>query len=140
MVGQGVWAKWVWILGLACALAIWWVIRDRLDKRTCIDVTILGGMMVSPVGWSYDQIMLLFPILYILEWTVDGSLTRRDSLIIGAILVIGNGVTFYQRLTVENEVFFFWVPIFVALIYMFTRRRRRIRPLELFAPMLISPR
>jgi hypothetical protein len=140
MVGQGVWAKWVWILGLACAVAIWWVFRDRLDKRTWIDVTILGGMMVSPVGWSYDQIMLLFPILHILEWTVDGSLTRRDSLIIGAILVIGNGVTFYQRLTVENEVFFFWVPIFVALIYIFTRRRRRIRPLELFAPMLISPR
>jgi len=126
LAGRGVWGKWVWIFGLACAVAIWWKFRDKLDKRTWIDVSIFGGMIVSPVGWSYDQMMLLFPILHILEWVVDGSLTRTDGAIIGMILVIGNGVTFYQRLTVGSEVWYFWVPIFVAVVYMFARQRRQI--------------
>jgi hypothetical protein len=125
MAGKGIWGKWLWLIGLACIVVMWWKFRKQLDQRTWVDISILGGMAVSPVGWSYDQVILLFPLLHILEWAINGSLTKKQGAVIGTILIIGNAITYYQRIKVGNEVWFFWVPLFVAGVYVFARQSRQ---------------
>ena len=122
--GENTWGKWIWILGLCFAIAAWWKRGKAWDRRTLIDVSILGGLLVSPIGWSYDQVMLLLPILRIFEWASDGSMERKDAVSVSLVLIIANAITFYERILSPSEVWFFWVPLVVAAVYMFAWERR----------------
>ncbi len=128
--GEDTWGKWIWVLGLFFAIAAWWKRGKAWDRRTLIDVSILGGMVVSPIGWSYDQLMLLFPILRILEWASDGSLERKDAVFVSLALIIANAITFYERILSPSEVWFFWVPLVVAAVYMFAWKRRHTKLID----------
>jgi len=122
--------KWIWLIGLLFAIIVWWKFGKQWDRRTLIDVSILAGMMIAPIGWSYDQIMLLFPLLRILEWVVNGSLAKKDAIAVVLILIIMDGITFYERILTPNEVWFFWIPLVVAAVYVVAMRRKLI----VFAP------
>lgn len=124
LAGGHAWGKWIWVIGLFLAVIIWWKYGREWDRRSLIDITILIGMMITPVGWSYDQIMLLFPILHILKWVVNRSLTRKTGIIVATALVIINIITFWERLFVRNEVWFFWVPLAIAIVYIFARQNK----------------
>ncbi len=128
--GEDTWGKWIWVLGLFFAIAAWWKRGKAWDRRTLIDVSILGGMVVSPIGWSYDQLMLLFPILRVLEWASDGSLERKDAVFVTLALIIANAITFYERILSPSEVWFFWVPLVVAAVYMFAWKRRHTKLID----------
>ncbi len=123
--GEYVWGKWLWVIGLFLATALWWNHGGECDQRMLTDISILAGMSVSPLGWSYDQVMLLFPIFSILDWAVSGSLVRRDAILAVIVLLITNAITFYQRIVTSNDVWFFWVPLVVAAVYVFARLRRQ---------------
>lgn len=123
--GEVSWGKWVWLGALVLAAIIWWRRGRNWDRRTMIDVSILAGMVVAPVGWSYDQIILLVPVLRILRWAVDGSLTGRDAFVVVAALILMDAVTFYQRFLALSEVWYFWVPLVVAAVYGFAWGRSR---------------
>ena len=122
--GENTWGKWIWVLALFFAIAAWWKRGKAWDRRTLIDVSILVGMVVSPIGWSYDQVMLLFPILRVLEWASDGSLERKDAVSLSLVLIVANALTFYGRILSPSEVWFFWVPLVVAAVYMFAWARK----------------
>ncbi len=124
MAGDRTWGKWIWAVGLFFAIIVWWKHGKEWDRRSLIDVSILVGMMIAPIGWSYDQIMLLFPLLRILEWVVNGSLTRKDAIVVALALIIINGITFYERIVTPSEVWFFWVPLAVAVVYAFAKQRK----------------
>jgi hypothetical protein len=123
--GQPVWGKWIWLVGLFFGLVAWWKRGKEWDRRSLIDVSILAGMMIAPVGWSYDQVMLLFPLLSVLEWVVEGSLAKREAIIIALVLIAANAVTFYQRILAPSEVWFFWVPLIIAAVYAFAWQRKQ---------------
>lgn len=124
LVGEHGWGEWVLAVGLVVALVVWWKYGKEFRRRMLIDVSILAGMVVSPIGWSYDQVMLLFPILHVLEWAANGSLTRKDAVAVVLSLMIINAVTFYQRTLGLSEVWFFWVPMVVAVVYVSSSHRR----------------
>lgn len=121
--GEYTWGKWIWVLGLFFSIAAWWKRGTDWDRRTLIDVSILGGIVVSPIGWSYDQVILLFPILRVLEWAADGSLERKDAFAVSLVLILANAFTFYERILSPSEVWFFWVPLIVAAVYFFAWER-----------------
>lgn len=124
MAGDRTWAEWIWAIGLFFAIIVWWKRGKEWDRRSLIDVSILAGMMLAPIGWSYDQVMLLFPLLSVLEWVANGSLTRKDAIAVLLALIIINGVTYYERTLVPSEVWFFWVPLVVAVVYAFAKQRK----------------
>jgi hypothetical protein len=124
--GEYVWGKWIWVIGLLFAIAVWWKRGKVWDRRTLIDVSILAGMMIAPVGWSYDQVMLLFPLLRVLDWAASGSLARRDAIAITLVLIIADAITYYQRILTPSEVWYFWVPLVVGIIYVFAWQRKQV--------------
>ena len=128
--GERIWGKWIWVPGLFFAILVWWKRGKGWDLRTLIDVSILGGMLISPIGWSYDQVMLLFPILHVLKWAADGSLARRDAIAVALLLIVVDAITFYQCILTPSEVWFFWVPLVVAAVYVFARQRSQARLLD----------
>jgi hypothetical protein len=60
----------------------------------------------------------------VLGWAADGSLARRDALALTAALLAANAITFYQRIQTPSEVWFFWAPLAVAVVYAYAWQRR----------------
>ena len=124
--GEYIWGKWIWLAILGVAIIIWWKYGGGWDRRTLIDVTIVTGLVISPIGWSYDQVMLLFPLLRIFEWMVNGTLKNTDTTIIFMILLAFNAFSFYQRTLEVSDVWFFWVPIVTAIAYIYAWQRKKV--------------
>jgi hypothetical protein len=123
--GRPAWGKWIWVVGLFFGLVLWWKRGKEWHRRSLIDVSILAGMLIAPVGWSYDQIMLLFPLLSVLEWMVEGSLAKKEAIAVGLVLIAANAITFYQRILAPSEVWFVWVLLIVAVVYAFAWQRKQ---------------
>lgn len=127
--GEHVWGKWVWLAVLSLAILIWWKRGRNWDQRTLVDVSILVGLIVSPIGWSYDQVMLLLPLLSVFEWMVNGSLTKQDAIVITVALILADALSFYERVLQLGEVWYFWIPLAVTGLYGFAWRRRQAKAL-----------
>ena len=127
LLGKPLWGKWLWMFALGIAILLWAKFGKDWNKRTLIDVTILAGLTISPAGWSYDQIMLLFPLLRIFEWITasNTTITKTEAWSISAILFIANGYSYYQRNLGISDVWFFWVPLFVACVYFYVYLRMK---------------
>lgn len=123
--GNYTWGKWIWVLALIISMLIWFWRGKDMDTRTLIDSTVIIGLIVSPVGWSYDQIMLLLPILRIFEWVYSRSFNKWEAVFVITILIITDSFTFYQRSLGFSDVWFFWVPMMVAAVYVYTRNRSK---------------
>jgi hypothetical protein len=119
LAGESVWGKWIWLAVLTLAVLLWLRRGAQWHRRTLIDVSIIVGLIVSPIGWSYDQIMLLLPILSLLGWVKQGIFSRRKSAAIIAVLLLVNVLTFCERILSPSEVWFFWVPIVVGAVYLY---------------------
>ncbi len=126
VIAGGEWGKWIWLVALPIAILLWWMYRNQVDQRALIDVSIITGLIVAPLGWSYDQIMLLFPIIRVLGWMVDGSLERKVALLIAVALVTADVLAFYERFLTPSEVWYFWVPLVVAAVYAFAWQRKQV--------------
>jgi len=118
--------KWIWVFVLFLASAIWWQRGKEWDRRTLIDVSILIGIIASPIGWSYDQVMLLIPLLRVLEWMVNGAFAQRDAIALVLVMVIANAITIYERILGPGDVWYFWVPLVAIGIYLFAWQRRQL--------------
>jgi len=70
--------------------------------------------------------MLLFPLLRIFEWMVNGTLKNTDTTIIFMILLAFNAFSFYQRTLEVSDVWFFWVPIVTAIAYIYAWQRKKV--------------
>ena len=118
ILGQYAIGKWIWPIALLAGILWWWKSGENWNRRTLIDLSLAAGLIVAPVGWSYDQIMLLFPILSLLAWVVQGALPSTVSKILVALLILGNLFAYLQHIPVPSDVWFFWVPFFVLGLYL----------------------
>lgn len=117
--------KWIWLVTLATGIAWWWKRGHTWDRRTFIDLSITVGLIVSPIGWSYDQIMLLLPILSILSWITKGELPRQASTKIVGVMVAANLAAYILRAFTPSDVWFFWVPLAVLILYLLAVLKRK---------------
>ncbi|MCG8349197.1 MAG: DUF2029 domain-containing protein [Chloroflexales bacterium] len=123
--GEKTWGKWLWVIGLFLAVAGWRHYGKRWDRRTLIDISLIAGIIVSPFGWSYDQVMLLFPMLRVLGWMTNGSLARNHGIAVALVLIITEVITYYQRILSVSDVWFFWTPFVMMAVYWFAWRHRQ---------------
>ncbi len=115
--------KLLWLVTLVVATIWWWLRGQNWDRRTFIDISVAVGLIVSPIGWSYDQVMLIFPILSLLFWAVNGKLPQKTARVVVGVLVIGNIVAYYLRTFTPSDVWFFWVPMVVLGLYLTAQKK-----------------
>lgn len=124
LAGEGLWGKWLWLPALLVAIAGWQLKGTGWQPRPLLDVAVMASLIVSPVGWSYDQVLLLLPVLSVLGWAAGGSLSKADTLAVILALLSANAVTFYQRVLTPSEVWFFWTPLVIAGVYAYAWWRK----------------
>lgn len=117
--------KLFWFFALIGGIAWWWKHGHTWSRRTFIDISVTVGLIASPIGWSYDQIMLFFPILSLLTWATKGELTKQDSKVMITVLIITNLATYILRSFTPSDVWFFWVPFVVLGLYLVFQRKRQ---------------
>ena len=122
LLGERTFGKLLWLIVLLGGTFWWWKRGQTWDQRTFIDMSLTAGFIVAPVGWSYDQIMLLFPILSLLTWVSTGTLEKNTSRIIVITLVAANIIAYYLRSFAPSDVWFFWVPVVVLGLYLYARK------------------
>jgi hypothetical protein len=124
LVGEYTIGKLIWLIALLGGV-LWWLKDGQdWDRRTFIDLSVTLGLIVSPIGWSYDQIMLVYPILSMLAWIAKGELSKPSSLTILPLLIVANLISYRQRVYVLSDVWFFWVPMVVLGVYLVANRKR----------------
>jgi len=111
------WGKWLWIPSLLSSIVIWWTRKDSLDHDKMIHVSIILGLLISPIGWSYDQIMLLIPFLYLLKTINQKELSIGKSINSYFSFIIIYSISLFMRTKSFNEVWFLWVPIILGIIF-----------------------
>lgn len=117
-------AKLMGIVLLPLAIALWWRGRQELSTLTLVNVTLLTSVVTAPFGWGYDAVVLLIPLLQILIWLIEGQFGRIESVGIMAALLLINAISYYQRSITVNELYYFWLPLAVAIVYLYTWHRR----------------
>lgn len=115
--------KLIWIITLIAGIIWWWLRGQNWDTRTFIDVSVAVGLIVSPIGWSYDQVVLIFPILSLLTWAANGQLSKQMSKVIITILIIGNLFAYILRTFTPSDVWFFWVPMVILGLYLVAQKQ-----------------
>jgi len=123
LLGEYTIGKLIWLVVLLAGIVWWWLWGQNWDRHIFIDISVTVGLIVSPIGWSYDQVMLIFPILTLLAWVVTDKLPKQASRIVVAVLIIGNIAAYYLRTFTPSDVWFFWVPMVVLGLYLFARKQ-----------------
>jgi len=123
LLGEYTIGKLIWLVVLLVGMVWWWLRGQNWDRRTFIDISLTVGLIVSPIGWSYDQVMLIFPMLTLLVWVVTDKLPKQASRIVVAVLIIGNVAAYYLRTFKPSDIWFFWVPMVVLGLYLFARKQ-----------------
>jgi len=123
LLGEHSLGKLIWLISLIIGIVWWWQRGEKWDCRTFMDISVTVGLIASPIGWSYDQVMLLFPILSLLSWIARNKLPNRLEKSILILLVTANLISYYQRTFAPSDVWFFWIPLLVLASYLFAQRK-----------------
>ncbi len=123
------WLRIIGILLVPLAILFWFRNRNRIPFLVIIDLTVIASIITSPFGWSYDFVVLLLPMMHIWSWLFSRGIKRREALL---ILVINSLIYFayyYQRIQTRSELYYFWIPLAIAGLYLWTWRRVQDRDL-----------
>jgi glycosyl transferase family 87 len=111
------WAKWIGVMVLPLAICTWFYWRGKWNWRTLLDASLLLSVMATPYAWSFDQILLLVPMMSVVVWIWEGAIDDWNGRLIIFILILIDVITLYERVLTPGELYFFWVPISFTLIY-----------------------
>ena len=110
------WGEWLWMPGLVVLFITWWIKKEKWNFKKTIYLSIPLSLLLSPIGWGYDQIILLIPICILLNRMVNKKVTKKLSIIIFVSLFIIYAISFAMRIFSPNEVWFFWVPLWIWIM------------------------
>ena len=108
------------LMGIAIlflATVVWWRANARWEFRTWVDATLFVSVITAPFGWSYDFVILLVPLIRVVVWIVEGKFQRNEALAITALLLLIDGLMYYERIFGTSEIYYFWVPLMLAAVY-----------------------
>lgn len=121
-------AKYLGIIVLPIALSMIIFNKRRLDLKTASSMILLVSLPTAIFSWSYDQVILIFPLIQIVVWVVEGELGTADAVGVISSLLLYDALMLYLRLAqTPNEMYYFWVPIAMAMTYLYSlvKIRRR---------------
>ncbi len=105
-----------------------WRMGTRLNFRLIVDASLLLSLITAPYGFSYDQTVLLAPLLTILALIASGAIPTVESVVILGALIAADAVSYYERILSPSELYYFWVPLVVAVLYVYSLLRTRASP------------
>lgn len=120
------WSKWIGTAVLPLTIAFWYWRPDRATFLTWFNSTLLISVITAPFGWGYDAIVLLLPILQMTLWAITGHLGRLKAGLFFVFLLVADTLLFRQRLQGINEVYYFWLPVAVAVLYVGVQTSRQL--------------
>jgi hypothetical protein len=104
------WGKWLWFPGIVLLFIIWWTQKEKWNAEKIIYLSIPLSLIISPIGWGYDQILLLIPILSLMNQMDKVENYEKILITKGIFLFSIFGIVFVMRIFSPNEIWFFWVP------------------------------
>lgn len=110
--------KGIWLVALLAGIFWWLKSGNNWERRRFLDLSLTAGLIVSPIGWSYDQVMLLFPILSLLAWVARRELQGTVSRVVVTVLILANLLAYLQRISIPSDVWFFWIPFVILALYL----------------------
>ncbi len=124
------WSKFALLITLPIAIILWSRWRKDIDLYSLVSISLFASLITSPFGWSYDFIVLLIPILQMVAWLAEREYSRWQTWLFVSLLIAINAVSFAQRLTGVNEMYYFWMPIALSIVYamMYWKRKSRTTP------------
>ena len=118
---------WIRLIGIPLVpltLFLWWRRRTQLPFQLVIQVAILISIITMPFGWSYDFVVLLFPLTQLWAWLMRGLRRRWQTAVVILALILSFLITFEQRTQTTSELYYFWIPLVIAALYAYTAYRR----------------
>lgn len=113
--------KYLGIIVLPVVLYLLLLNKERLDIKTTTSMILLVSLPTTIFGWSYDQVILIFPLMQIAVWVVEGELETADASLVVLSLVLYDAVMLYLRIAqTPNELYYSWVPIAMAMTYLYS--------------------
>jgi hypothetical protein len=86
-------------------------------------VAVLLSIITMPFGWSYDFVLLLFPLTQLWAWLIPGLRPYWKTAAIILALIAIFLIFYWQRLQIPSELYFFWIPLAIAALYFYTAYR-----------------
>ncbi|MCI0561178.1 MAG: DUF2029 domain-containing protein [Nitrososphaera sp.] len=100
-------------------LPLAWVLarqQTNVSVETAVALLTILTVPTTFYGWSYDQSILLIPIAQIFSWLLHPSHHMMRIAVIAAMLV-SILINWIQRISSASEVYYFWIPLFWAVVY-----------------------
>jgi hypothetical protein len=84
--------------------------------KTAVALLTLVTLPTTFFGWSFDQALLLIPIVQVLAWMhyIRNPAARAW---LSAAIAMALILTYYQRMMQSNEVYYVWVPLFWLILF-----------------------
>lgn len=111
------WGKWIWVLCLLLTINLWSIRQKTWNEKLMIDASLIIGLLISPIGWGYDQVVLSIPIVNMLKIIFTYKETKTRSIFFVVFLFAIYIITYVMRVYSFNEMWFFLVPILLGGLY-----------------------
>jgi hypothetical protein len=119
------WMKLMGVLILPIVITIWWRRRDQISMPVLVAVSLLVSVISAPFGWNYDVVVLLIPTIQVIVWIFERQFDWMKTAVLLLLLLTINYFNFQQRTQAMSEVYLFWVPLALAVIYVLAAGMRR---------------
>lgn len=103
--------------------------RPALNWKTAMGPLLVISVATAPYGWSFDYIVLLVPYIQMVIWvTEDHALVAKQKMTVVVSLLVIAALMVAQNLINPYDLFFFWVPWAVGVVYVYTQVRHSSKP------------
>lgn len=117
--------KYLALIVLPITVLIWWVRFRDAEMQTVVTTATVLSLITAPFGWSYDLVLLLIPIIQLVAFSLERESNSYETILVLLLLLFMDVITFYLRLHVNSEVFFFWVAPLIGILYLWMLTRGR---------------
>jgi hypothetical protein len=93
--------------------------REKFSLEFSVALLTLITIPFTFFGWSYDQAILLIPVAQVFNW-LNQSKIKQLKTAIPLMIIIGIGISYYQKTVGVFEVYYIWIPLFWSLIFCVT--------------------
>jgi hypothetical protein len=119
------WFKLMGLIILPLSTIVWWKRCDQITQPALIAVSLLFSVVTAPFGWNYDVVVLLLPLLQVALWVCEEEYGRFYTILFPTLFLLANWLAIRQRIQSISEVYLFWFPLFIALLYLWARTRHK---------------
>jgi hypothetical protein len=103
-------------------LYVYFLLRFRLRVMDMASLAVPLGLLVTPFGWAYEQVLLVLPIVWMM-----GRLSEKSPFLVGALMFLALSVLslalLFLAASLGHDAWSFIVPLvcFIACLWLVSR-------------------